>query len=56
MLHKPEMTTTVVSNKSLRSDATNLDLTGFAGLSEDEARRILAEDGPNEIAAAGATA
>ena len=30
--------------------ATSLDLTGFAGLSEDDARRRIAEDGLNEIA------
>ena len=29
---------------------TSLDLSGFAGLSEDDARRIIAEDGANEIA------
>ena len=33
-----------------RSGSTSLDLTGFLGLSDDDARRNIAEDGPNEIA------
>ena len=33
-----------------KSGGTSLDLTGFAGLSEDEARRNIEADGPNEIA------
>src|SRR5512141_2545557 len=46
---------TRMSNTSVRQTApkpsgASLDLIGFAGLSEDEARRNIAEDGPNEIA------
>jgi P-type Ca2+ transporter type 2C len=31
------------------SGGTSLDLSGFAGLNEDEARRKIAQDGPNEL-------
>ena len=44
------MSKTNVLEKAQRPGLTSLDLTGFAGLSEDEARRNIAEDGLNEIA------
>src|SRR5664279_511825 len=44
------MSKTSVLEKAQRPGLTSLDLTGFAGLSEDEARRNSAEDGLNEIA------
>ena len=44
------MSGTGASGSIPRSGSTSLDLTGFSGLSEDEARRNIAEDGPNEIA------
>ena len=44
------MSETNVLEKAQRPGLTSLDLTGFAGLSEDEARRNIAEDGLNEIA------
>ena len=44
------MSKTNVLEKAQRPGLTSLDLSGFAGLSEDEARRNIAEDGPNEIA------
>ena len=44
------MSKTSVLENTPRPGGTSLDLTGFAGLSEDEARRNIAEDGLNEIA------
>lgn len=38
--------------ESPRLAATSLDLTGFAALSENAARRNIAEDRPNETASA----
>ena len=43
------MSRTSVSVDTPRSSGTSLDLTGFAGLSEDEARRRIEQDGPNEL-------
>lgn len=45
------MSGTRVTRDSSRPGAS-LDLTGFSGLSEDDARRNIAEDGSNEIASA----
>jgi P-type Ca2+ transporter type 2C len=47
-----ETSTTIVSKKSSSPAATSLDITGFDGLGEDEARRNIVADGPNEIASA----
>ncbi len=44
------MATTSVSEKVAKAGGTSLDLTGFAGLCEEEAARNIAQDGPNEIA------
>ena len=44
------MSTTIAKEKTPKSAATSLDLTGFTGLTEDDAQRNIAEDGPNEIA------
>src|SRR5512140_1766620 len=44
------MSGTPVSENTPRSGGTSLDLTGFSGLGEDEARRNISEDGYNEIA------
>ncbi len=44
------MSITSVKERTPKSGATSLDLTGFTGLSEEDARRNIAEDGPNEIA------
>src|SRR5665811_2069644 len=44
------MSKTSVLENTPKPGRTSLDLTGFAGLSEDDARRNIAEDGPNEIA------
>ncbi|MEO8660937.1 MAG: cation-transporting P-type ATPase, partial [Bryobacteraceae bacterium] len=44
------MSSTSVKEAAPKAGATSLDLTGFTGLSEEEARRNIAEDGPNEIA------
>ena len=45
-----EMPKTSVLEKTPKPGRTSLDLTGFTGLSEDDARRNIAEDGLNEIA------
>ncbi len=44
------MSSTSVKERTPKSAATSLDLAGFTGLSEEDARRNIAEDGPNEIA------
>ena len=44
------MSKTSVLENTPKPGRTSLDLTGFAGLSEDDARRRIAADGPNEIA------
>jgi P-type Ca2+ transporter type 2C len=45
------MAITEVSTDAAKSGSANLDLGGFTGLSEDDARRNIEADGPNEIAA-----
>ena len=44
------MSKTSVVKDAPRSGGTSLDLSGFTGLSEDEARRNIQQDGPNELA------
>src|ERR1035437_8459357 len=44
------MSRTSVVKDAARSGGTSLDLSGFAGLSEDDARRNIEQDGSNEIA------
>ena len=44
------MSITSVPEKLPRSGSTSLDFAGFAGLTDEDARRNIAEDGPNEIA------
>ena len=44
------MPKTDLSEDTTKSGSTSLDLAGFAGLSEDDARQRVVADGPNEIA------